>query len=76
MTSQGHVTTASLKQANKDDNREAFFIRLHPKIFCASILKASHSKLQHSKQYKSAVARIARNNIHVAKYKNMDRIKQ
>ena len=26
MTSQGHVTTASLKQATKEDNREAFFI--------------------------------------------------
>ena len=31
MTSQGHVTTASLKQANKEDNREAFFISLHLK---------------------------------------------
>ena len=24
MTSQGHVTTASLKQAHKEDNREVF----------------------------------------------------
>ena len=31
MTSQGHMTTASLKQANKEDNREVFFIRLHLK---------------------------------------------
>ena len=51
MTSQGHVTTASLKQAKKEDNREAFFIRLHLKKFCASILENSHSKLQDSKQY-------------------------
>ena len=51
MTSQGHVTTASLKQANKEDNREAFFIRLHLKNFCASILETSHSTLQDSKQY-------------------------
>ena len=51
MTSQGHVTTASLKQANKEDNREAFFIRLHLKMFCASVLETSHSKLQDSKQY-------------------------
>ena len=45
MTSQGHVTTASLKQSHKEDNREAFFIRLHLKKFCASILETSHSKL-------------------------------
>ena len=25
LTSQGHVTTAPLKQANKEDNRQAFF---------------------------------------------------
>ena len=50
MTSQGHVTTASLKQANKEDNREAFFICLHLKKFCASILETSHNKLQDSKQ--------------------------
>ena len=25
MTAQGHVTTASLKQAHKEDNREVFF---------------------------------------------------
>ena len=29
MTSQGHVTTAALKQAHKEDNREVFFIRLY-----------------------------------------------
>ena len=29
MTSRGHVATASLKQVNKGDNREVFFIRLH-----------------------------------------------
>ena len=51
MTSQGHVTTASLKQAHKEDNREAFFIRLYLKKFYASILETSHSKLQVSKQY-------------------------
>ena len=50
MTSQGHVTTVSLKQANKEDNREACFIRLHLKKFCPSILETSHSKLQDSKQ--------------------------
>ena len=44
MTSQGHVTTASLKQANKGDNREAFFICLHLKKFCASINKLWDSK--------------------------------
>ena len=51
MTSQGHVTTASLKQANKGDNREAFFIRLHLKKFCASILEILHSEFQDPKQY-------------------------
>ena len=51
MTSQGHVTTASLKQANKEDNRETYFIRLHLKKFCASILETSHNKLQVPKQY-------------------------
>ena len=51
MTSQGHVTTASLKQANKEDNKEAFFIRLHLKKFCASILETLHSKLQDPKQF-------------------------
>ena len=50
MTSQGHVTTASLKQAHKEDNREAFFIRLHLKTFCASILETSYSKLRDHKQ--------------------------
>ena len=51
MTSQGHVTTASLIQANKDNNRETFFIRLHLKKFCASILEISHRKLPDPKQY-------------------------
>ena len=55
MTSQGHVTTASLKQANKEDNRETFFIRLHLKKFCASILETSHSKLLDPKQYNVTV---------------------
>ena len=50
MTSQGHVTTASLKQAHKEDNREVFFIRLHLKKFCASILETSHSELRDPKQ--------------------------
>ena len=38
MTSQGHVTTASIKQAHKEDNREVSFyppisqkvLRIHP----------------------------------------------
>ena len=52
MTSPGHVTTASLKQANnKKDNRGAFFIRLHFKKFCASILKISHSEFRDPKHY-------------------------
>ena len=42
MTSQGHVTTSSLKQANKEDNREVFFICLHLEKCCASILENSH----------------------------------
>ena len=46
MTSQGHVTTASLKQAHKEDNREVFFICLHLKKFCASIIETSHSKFR------------------------------
>ena len=50
MTSQGHVTTASLKQAHKEDNREVFFICLYLKKFCASILETSHSKLRDPKQ--------------------------
>ena len=50
MTSQGHVTEASLKQANKEDKREAFFIRLPLKKFCALILETSHNKLQDSQQ--------------------------
>ena len=51
MTSQGHVTTASLKQAHKADNREVFFICLYLKRFCASILETSHSKLREPHQY-------------------------
>ena len=51
MTSRGHVTTVSLKQANREDNREAFFIRLHLKKFYASILETSHSKLRDPIQY-------------------------
>ena len=50
MTSQGHVTTASLKQAHKEDNREVFYIHLCLKIFCASILETSHSKLMDPNQ--------------------------
>ena len=51
MRSQGHVSTASLKPAHKEDNREVFFIRLYLKMFCASILETSHSKLRDPKQY-------------------------
>ena len=51
MTSQSHVTTASLKQANKEDNRETFVIRLHLKKFCASILEISHGKFSDPEQY-------------------------
>ena len=49
MTSQGHVTTASLKQAHKKD-REVFFIWLYLKKFSASILETSSSKLKDPKQ--------------------------
>ena len=38
ITSQGHVTTA-----NKEYIRGAFFIRLHLKKFCASILETSQN---------------------------------
>ena len=51
MTSQGHVTTAALKQAHKEDNREVFVIRLYLKKFCASILETTHSELRDPKQY-------------------------
>ena len=51
MTSQGHVTTAALKQAHKEHNREIFFTRPYLKKFCASILKTSHSKLTDPTQY-------------------------
>ena len=51
MTSQGHVTIASLKQAHEGDNREVFFIRLYLKKFCASIIETLHSKLRDPKQY-------------------------
>ena len=50
MISQGHVTRASLKQANKE-YRGAYFIRLHLKKVCASILETSLSKLRDPKQY-------------------------
>ena len=33
MTSQSHVTTASLKQAHEEDNREVFFIRLNNMMY-------------------------------------------
>ena len=46
MPSQGHVTTASLKQAHEEDNREIFFICLYLKKFSASILATSHSKFK------------------------------
>ena len=42
-----HVT----KHANKENNRGAFFICLHLKNFCASILETSHSELRDPKQY-------------------------
>ena len=51
MTSQGHVTTAALTQAPKEDNREVFFIHLYLKNFCASKLETSHSKLRDPKLY-------------------------
>ena len=53
MTSQGHVTTASLKQAHrevKEYDREVFFIGIYLKKFCASVLETSHSKLSDPKQ--------------------------
>ena len=55
MTSQRHVTTASRKQSNMEDYREAFFIRLYLKKLYASILEISHSKLKDSKQYDGKV---------------------
>ena len=51
MTSKGHVITAALKQAHKEDYEQVFFIRLYHKKFCASILETSHSKLRDPKQY-------------------------
>ena len=51
MTSEGHVTRASLKQAHKEDNREVVFIRLYLKKICASILKTSHSQLRDPEKY-------------------------
>ena len=50
MTSQRQVTTASLKQAHKEDNR-GIFICLYLKHFCAFILETSQSKLRDPKQY-------------------------
>ena len=43
MTSLGHVTRASQKQAHEEDDREAFFIGLYLKKFCASVLRTSHN---------------------------------
>ena len=51
MTSQDHVTTASLKQAHEEDNRGVFFICLYLKKFCASIIETSHSKFTDPHQY-------------------------
>ena len=52
MTPHGPVTRASLKQAKyKGIYGGKFFIRLHLKIFSASIHKISHSKLRDPKQY-------------------------
>ena len=51
MSAHSHVTTSSLRQANKGDNREVFFIRLYLKKFCATILETSHSKMRDPKQY-------------------------
>ena len=51
MTSQGHLTSPSLKQPNKEDNREVFFIRLHLKKFCTSIDENSHCKMWDPKQH-------------------------
>ena len=50
MTSQGHVTTALVKQAHMEDIREVFFICQYLKKFCASILETSHSRLRDPKQ--------------------------
>ena len=56
MTSQGHVTNVSLKQANMEYIEGIrFFIRLHLKKFCASILETTHSKLNDPKQYNMKV---------------------
>ena len=46
MTSQGHVTTAALRQAHDEYNREVFFIRLYLRNFGAFNLETSHSKLR------------------------------
>ena len=45
MTSQGHVTTAALKQAHKENNGK-IIIRLYLKKFCASILETFHGKCE------------------------------
>ena len=55
MPSQGHVTTAALKQAHKADNREVFFICLYLENFCTSNLETSHSKLRDPKQHDAKV---------------------
>ena len=50
MTSQGHVTTASLKQPHKEDNREVIFIRPYLKKLCTFISETSCSILRDPKQ--------------------------
>ena len=51
MTSQGHVSTALLKKVNTEFIG-AFFICLHLKMFCASILETSRSELRDLNQHK------------------------
>ena len=55
MISEGHVTTTLLKQANKEGNRDTYFLRLHLKKFCLSIVEPSHSKLPDPQQYNVTV---------------------
>ena len=51
MTSQGHVTTESLKQANEEGNGGSFFISLHLTKLYAFNLETSRSELMNPKQY-------------------------
>ena len=51
MTLQGHVTTASLKQANKEYTEGHCLPVCISKKLGASILETSHSKLKDPKQY-------------------------